>query len=48
MFLNCYDNYINVCSTDDGYFVRFEKGQYDDAFLFYLDVVRTFISSQTA
>lgn len=38
-------NNENVCSTGDGYFVRFEKEQYDDAFLFYLDVVRTFSES---
>ena len=43
-YLNQYDE--KVCSTDDGYFVRFEKGQYDDAFLFYLDVVRTFVERQ--
>lgn len=43
-YLNQYDE--KVCSTGDGYFVRFEKGQYDDAFLFYLDVVRTFVERQ--
>lgn len=37
----------NVCSTGDGYFVRFEKEQYDDAFLFYLDIVRTFVECQS-
>jgi len=35
-----------VCSVGSGYFVEFEKGQYDDAFLFYLDVVRTFVERQ--
>ena len=43
-YLNQYDE--KVCSTGDGYFVRFEKAQYDDAFLFYLDVVRTFVERQ--
>ena len=43
-YLNQYDE--KVCSTGDGYLVRFEKGQYDDAFLFYLDVVRTFVERQ--
>ena len=32
-----------VCSTDVGYYVEFKKGQYDDAFQFYLEIVRTFV-----
>ena len=32
-----------VCSVDSGYFVEFGKEQYEDAFLFYFELVRTFI-----
>lgn len=45
------NDYLNqndekVYSTGDGYFVRFKKEQYDDAFLLYLDIVRTFVECQ--
>ena len=32
-----------VCSTDVGYYIEFKKEQYDDAFQFYLEIVRTFV-----
>jgi len=32
-----------VCSTDVGYYVEFKKEQYDDAFQFYMKIVKTFI-----
>lgn len=31
-----------VCSTVDGYYLLFEKEQYEDAFLFYLEIVKSF------
>lgn len=34
-----------VCSTVDGYYVLFEKEQYEDAFLFYLEIVKSFKSA---
>lgn len=36
-------NNKQVCSVGSGYYVVFGKEQYDDAFLFYLDLVRTFV-----
>lgn len=36
-------NNKQVCSVGYGYFVEFEKVQYDDAFLFYLELVRIFV-----
>lgn len=35
-----------ACSVGSGYFVEFEIEQYEDAFLFYLDLVRTFVEPQ--
>lgn len=32
-----------VCSTGVGYYVEFKKEQYDDAFQFYMKIVKTFI-----
>ena len=45
------NNYIarsnkQVCSVGSGYFVEFEKEQYEDAFLFYLELIRTFVEPQ--
>lgn len=34
-----------VWSTADGYYVLFEKEQYEDAFLFYLEIVKSFKST---
>lgn len=34
-----------VCSTADGYYVLFEKEQYEDAFIFYLEIVKSFKST---
>jgi hypothetical protein len=36
-----------ACSTGDGYFISFTKEQYEDAFLFYLEIVKAFIKSQS-
>ena len=36
-------NNQQVCSIGSGFFVEFEKEQYEDAFLFYFELVRTFI-----
>lgn len=36
-------NNKQVCSIGSGFFVEFEKEQYEDAFLFYFELVRTFI-----
>ena len=45
------NNYLNqnnekVSFTGDGYFVKFKKEQYEDAFLFYLAMVRKFVDCQ--
>ena len=42
------NDYLNqhekkVTSTGTGYYVEFEKDQYDDAFQLYLEIVRTFV-----
>lgn len=42
------NDYVNqhekkVTSTGTGYYVEFEKDQYDDAFQLYLEIVRTFV-----
>jgi hypothetical protein len=36
-------NNKQVCSIGSGYYVEFGKEQYEDAFLFYFELVRTFI-----
>ena len=36
-------NNKQACSVGSGYYVEFEQEQYEDAFLFYLELVRTFV-----
>ena len=48
-FINDYLDQHNkhVWSNSSGYYVRFEKEQYEDAFLYYLDLVSTFVLSHS-
>lgn len=39
-------NKKKICSTSVGYYVNFKKEQYDEAFQFYLEIVKTFIECQ--
>ena len=46
------NDYLNqddekASSTGDGYFISFTKEQYEDAFLFYLEIVKAFIKYQS-
>ena len=49
LFINDYLDQHNkhVWSNSSGYYVRFEKEQYEDAFLYYLDLVSTFVLSHS-